>query len=91
MVNSEEDDEFELGVKGSGPLVQMVCYWLQFTRSDFFCWVDILYCSDSVTNGDNSLVQVDFDDVMGVYSVKFSPKQQNLVVGCGNGAIQVNK
>ena len=57
----------------------------------FFCWVDILYCSDSVTNGDNSLVQVDFDDVMGVYSVKFSPKQQNLVVGCGNGAIQVNK
>ena len=91
MVNSEEDDEFELRVKGSGPLVQMVYYWLQFTRSDFFCWVDILYCSDSVTNGDNSLVQVDFDDVMGVYSVKFSPKQQNLVVGCGNGAIQVNK
>lgn len=45
--------------------------------------------SDSVTNGDNSLVQVDFDDVMGVYSVKFSPKQQYLVVGCGNGAIQV--
>lgn len=44
-----------------------------------------------MTNGDNSLVQVDFDDVMGVYSVKFSPKQQNLVVGCGNGAIQVNK
>ena len=91
MINSEEDDEFELGVKGSGPLVQMVYYWLQFTRSDFFCWVDILYYSDSVTNGDNSLVQVDFDDVMGVYSVKFSPKQQNLVVGCGNGAIQVNK
>ena len=91
MVNSEEDDEFELGVKGSGPLVQMVIYWLQFTRSDFFRLVDILYCSDSVTNGDNSLVQVDFDDVMGVYSVKFSPKQQYLVVGCGNGAIQVNK
>ena len=91
MVNSEEDDEFELGVKGSGPLVQMVYYWLQFTRSDFFRLVDILYCSDSVTNGDNSLVQVDFDDVMGVYSVKFSPKQQYLVVGCGNGAIQVNK
>ena len=47
-----------------------------------------------MTNGDsscNSLVQVDFDDVMGVYSVKFSPKQQYLVVGCGNGAIQVNK
>ena len=77
--------------KGQALWCEWFINWLQFTRSDFFCWVDILYCSDSVTNGDNSLVQVDFDDVMGVYSVKFSPKQQYLVVGCGNGAIQVNK
>ena len=78
-------------LKGQALWCKCFINWLQFTRSDFFCWVDILYCSDSVTNGDNSLVQVDFDDVMGVYSVKFSPKQQYLVVGCGNGAIQVNK
>lgn len=91
MVNSKEDEKFKLGVKGLSPWCEWFINWLQFTRSDFFCWVDILYCSDSVTNGDNSLVQVDFDDVMGVYSVKFSPKQQYLVVGCGNGAIQVNK
>ena len=47
-----------------------------------------------MTNGDSSgkpsLVKVDFGDVMGVYSVNFSPKQQYLVAGCGNGAIQVN-
>lgn len=42
MVNSEEDDEFELGVQGSGPLVQMVYNWLQFTRSDFFA--GLIFC-----------------------------------------------
>lgn len=48
-----------------------------------------------MTNGDScskpSLVKVDFGDVVGVYSVNFSPKQQYFVAGCGNGAIQVNK
>lgn len=37
-----------------------------------------------------SSVEVDFGDVMGVYSVNFSFNQQYLVAGCGNGAIQVN-
>lgn len=49
--------------------------------------------SDSVTNEDScrkpSLIKVDFGDVMGVYSVNFSPKQQYFVAGCGSGAIQV--
>ena len=50
------------------------------------------FCSDSVTNGSSALpsVEADFGDVMGVYSVNFSYNQQYLVVGCGNGAIQVN-
>ncbi|XP_078357929.1 uncharacterized protein LOC144642747 [Oculina patagonica] len=52
---------------------------------------DIENDSDSVTNGSSTLpsVEVDFGDVMGVYSVNFSYNQQYLVSGCGNGAIQV--
>jgi len=47
--------------------------------------------SDSVSNeGIQKTVEVDFGDVMGVYSVNFSFNQQYLIAGCGNGAIQVN-
>jgi len=47
--------------------------------------------SDSVSNGGiQKSVEVDFGDVMGVYSVNFSFNQRYLVTGCGNGAIQVN-
>ena len=48
--------------------------------------------SDSVSNGGIHTcrsVEVDFGDVMGVYSLNFSFNQQYLVAGCGNGAIQV--
>ena len=45
-----------------------------------------------MTNGGSKLssTEVNFGDVMGVYSVNFSCNQQYLVAGCGNGAIQVN-
>ena len=46
--------------------------------------------NDSVSNGGiHRSVEVDFGDVMGVYSLNFSFNQQYLVAGCGNGAIQV--
>ena len=57
-----------------------------------FIYKFIFVFSDSmISNGGiHRSVEVDFGDVMGVYSLNFSFSQQYLVAGCGNGAIQVN-
>lgn len=45
--------------------------------------------SDSSLNGVTEIREVDFGDIVGVYSLNFSSDGKLLAVGCGNGAIQV--
>ena len=37
----------------------------------------------------SSVKDIDFGDIMGVYSVNISHNAQYLAAGCGNGSIQV--